>query len=157
VTLSFDDGFKTSSLRTADIFEKHGLHACINVVATAHPPGFVLPNEYHRWPVGDFGLWNELQFRGHEIMPHGFTHVDESKVALGQAKDLIQRCLDHFTTHLEGFESRKAVFNSPFNASTSAVEQWLGGEVLAFRAGGPAINGYDNQATSPYPRSRTGR
>ena len=94
VTLSFDDGFKKSSLQTAEIYEKHGLKACINVIATAHLPGFVLPNEYHRWPVGDFGLWNELQARGHEIMPHGFKHVNKSQVPLHQATDLIQRCLD---------------------------------------------------------------
>ena len=105
VTLSFDDGFKKSSLRTAEIYEKHGLHACINVIATAHLPGFVLPNEYHRWPVGDFGLWNELQSRGHEIMPHGFKHVDKSKVPLEEAKDLIQRCLDYFTKELKGFRA----------------------------------------------------
>ena len=30
VTLSFDDGFKKSSLRTAEIYEKHKLSACIN-------------------------------------------------------------------------------------------------------------------------------
>lgn len=114
VTLSFDDGFKKSSVRTADIFEKHGVHACINVIATAHLPGFVLPNEYHRWPVGDFGLWNELQSRGHEIMPHGFAHIDKSKVALGQAKDLIQRCLDYFARELKGFDRRRpsSIFHS---------------------------------------------
>jgi hypothetical protein len=48
VTFSFGDGFKKSSVRTADIFEKHGLHACINVIATARLPGSVLPNEYRR-------------------------------------------------------------------------------------------------------------
>jgi peptidoglycan/xylan/chitin deacetylase (PgdA/CDA1 family) len=140
VTLSFDDGFKKSSLRTAEIYEKHGVRACINVIATAHLPGFELPNEYHRWPVGDFGLWNELQSRGHEIMPHGFAHIDKSKVPLAQAKDLIRRCLDKFSTELKGFEPQKAVFNFPFNRSTSEVEQWLSGEVLAFRAGGAAVN-----------------
>jgi hypothetical protein len=51
VTLSFDDGFKKSSIRTAEIYEKYKLSACINVIATAHLPDFVLPNEYHRWPV----------------------------------------------------------------------------------------------------------
>jgi peptidoglycan/xylan/chitin deacetylase (PgdA/CDA1 family) len=140
VTLSFDDGFRKSSLRTAEIYEKHGLRACINVIATAHQPGFVLPNEYHRWPVGDFGLWNELQSRGHEIMPHGFSHTNKSKVPIEQAKDLIQRCLDYFTKELKGFEAQKAVFNFPFNASNSEVERWLSGQVLAFRTGGLAIN-----------------
>ncbi|MCI0363213.1 MAG: hypothetical protein L0219_04980, partial [Phycisphaerales bacterium] len=43
-TLSFDDGFKKSSLRTAEIYEKYKLPACINVIATAHLPDFVLPN-----------------------------------------------------------------------------------------------------------------
>src|SRR6187402_1982635 len=63
VTLSFDDGFKKSSIRTAEIYEKYKLSACINVIATAHLPGFILPNEYHAKPVGDFVLWNELQDR----------------------------------------------------------------------------------------------
>jgi peptidoglycan/xylan/chitin deacetylase (PgdA/CDA1 family) len=140
VTLSFDDGFKKSSLQTAEIYEKYGLPACINVIATAHLPGFVLPNEYHRWPVGDFGLWNELQDRGHEIMPHGFKHVNKSQVPLHQATDLIQRCLDYFAKELKDFERRQAVFNFPFNASTPEVEEWLTQAVRAFRTGGPAIN-----------------
>ena len=36
VTLSFDDGFKKSSIKTAEIYEKYKLSACINVVASAH-------------------------------------------------------------------------------------------------------------------------
>src|SRR5688572_8010126 len=114
VTLSFDDGFKKSSLRTAEIFEKHKLPACINVIATAHLPGFVLPNEYHHWPVGDFGLWNELVARGHEVMPHGYMHANKREIPLAEAKDLIRRCLDYFAQHLKDFETSKAVFNFPF-------------------------------------------
>jgi peptidoglycan/xylan/chitin deacetylase (PgdA/CDA1 family) len=140
VTLSFDDGFKKSSIRTAEIFEKHNLTACINVIATAHLPDFVLPNEYHRWPVGDFHLWNELQERGHEIMPHGYKHANKRELPLAESQDLIRRCLDVFTKELKGFDAKKAVFNFPFNASTPAVEEWLAGQVLAFRTGGPAIN-----------------
>jgi peptidoglycan/xylan/chitin deacetylase (PgdA/CDA1 family) len=140
VTLSFDDGFKKSSIRTAEIFEKHKLPACINVIATAHLPGFVLPNEYHRWPVGDFELWNELQARGHEIMPHGYKHANKAQIPLQEAKDLIRRCLDHFVENLKDFDPSKAVFNFPFNASTPAVEKWLASAVMAFRTGGPAIN-----------------
>ena len=140
VTLSFDDGFKKSSLRTAEIFEKYKLPACINVIATAHLAGFVLPNEYHRWPVGDFGLWNELLARGHEIMPHGFKHADKSLVPLAEAKDLVRHCLEYFSEELTGFDPKRAVFNFPFNKSTPAVEEWLAGQVLAFRTGGPAIN-----------------
>ena len=145
VTLSFDDGFQKSSLQTAQIFEKYHLSACINVIATAHLPDFVLPNEYHRWPVGDFGLWNELQARGHEIMPHGYKHTDKSKLPLAEAQDLIRRCLDYFSKELKGFEPQKAVFNFPFNASTPAIEEWLAGQVMAFRTGGPPINPMPNR------------
>jgi peptidoglycan/xylan/chitin deacetylase (PgdA/CDA1 family) len=140
VTLSFDDGFKKSSLRTAETFEKYKLPACINVIATAHLPDFVLPNEYHRWPVGDFGLWNELQSRGHEIMPHGYKHANKRELPLAEAKDLIGRCLDYFAKHLKDFDAQKSVFNFPFNASSPEVEEWLSRQVMAFRTGGPAIN-----------------
>jgi peptidoglycan/xylan/chitin deacetylase (PgdA/CDA1 family) len=101
---------------------------------------FPLPNEYHRWPVGDFGLWNELAARGHEIMPHGYKHANKREIPLVEAKDLIRRCLDYFAQQLKDFSAEKAVFNFPFNASTPAVEEWLAGEVMAFRTGGPAIN-----------------
>jgi peptidoglycan/xylan/chitin deacetylase (PgdA/CDA1 family) len=139
-TLSFDDGFKKSSQLTAEIYEKHKLSACINVIATAHLPDFVLPNEYHRWPVGDFTLWNELQSRGHEIMPHGYKHANEKELPFAESKDLIRRCLDYFSEHLMGFEPKKAVFNFPFNASTPELEQWLPDQVMAFRTGGPIVN-----------------
>ena len=36
VTLSFDDGFKKSFIRTSEIFEKYKLSACLNVIATGH-------------------------------------------------------------------------------------------------------------------------
>jgi peptidoglycan/xylan/chitin deacetylase (PgdA/CDA1 family) len=86
ITLSFDDGFRKSSLETAKIFEKHGLSACINVIATAHRDDFVLPNDYHRFPAGDFGLWNELVARGHEVMPHGYKHQNLTEVPLQVAR-----------------------------------------------------------------------
>ena len=140
ITLSFDDGFKKSSLRTAEIYEKYELPACINVIATAHLPDFVLPNEYHRWPVGDFGFWNELQSRGHEIMPHGYKHANKRELPLAEAKDLIRRCLDYFSKELKGFDPKKSVFNFPFNASTPELENWLPSQVMAFRTGGPAVN-----------------
>ncbi len=139
-TLSFDDGFKKSSIRTAEIYEKYKLSACINVIATAHLPGFVLPNEYHDWPVGDFGLWNELQSRGHEIMTHGYKHANKKELPLMEAQDLIRRCNDYFSNHLKGFDPKKSVFNFPFNASTPALEQWLPSQVMAFRTGGPPVN-----------------
>ncbi|KPL21511.1 MAG: hypothetical protein AMS23_09210 [Bacteroides sp. SM1_62] len=138
--MSFDDGFKKSSLKTAEIYERYGLSACINVIATAHLKNFELPNEYHRWPVGDFGLWNELQQRGHEIMPHGYMHANLSQVSFEKAKDLILRCLDVFSRELKGFEPQNSVFNFPYNASTPELEEWLPTQVRAFRTSGDAIN-----------------
>lgn len=140
VTLSFDDGFRKSCLRVAEIYESFGLSACLNVIATAHQPGFVLPNEYHKWPVGDFRLWNELQARGHEIMPHGYKHANLKELPLAESQDLIRRCLDVFAEELQGFRLDRAVFNFPYNASTTELETWLGSQVMAYRTAGPAIN-----------------
>jgi peptidoglycan/xylan/chitin deacetylase (PgdA/CDA1 family) len=140
ITLSFDDGFLKSSLKTVEIYEKYGLSACINVIATAHLKTFKLPNEYHKWAVGDFGIWNELQERGHEIMPHGYMHQNLSQISFEKAKDLIMRCLDFFSKELKGFEPANSVFNFPYNASTPELEDWLPTQVKGFRTGGEAIN-----------------
>jgi peptidoglycan/xylan/chitin deacetylase (PgdA/CDA1 family) len=77
VTLSFDDGFERSSIRTAEIFERHGLLAELNVLASQD----VVPEEkwHNRWRKGDFGLWNELSARGHYLMPHGYRHVNKPR------------------------------------------------------------------------------
>jgi peptidoglycan/xylan/chitin deacetylase (PgdA/CDA1 family) len=139
VTLSFDDGFRRSSIKTAEIYEKHKLSACINIVASAHTRGF-RPPDYPEVPRADFGLWNELKARGHEIMPHGYRHANKRGLPLAQAKDLILRCLDLFDKELKGFDRRRAVFNFPYNASTPELEEWLPTQVLAFRTGGGAIN-----------------
>ncbi len=136
VTLSFDDGFKKSFLRTAEIYEKHKLSACLNVVAAGLPQDAYIRNS----PLGDFKLWNELQKRGHEIMPHGYRHENLQKLPIDEAKDLIRRCLDVFAEKLEGFEPKRAVFNFPYNASSPELEKWLPTQVRAFRTGGGAIN-----------------
>ena len=140
ITLSFDDGFEKSSIKTAEIFEKYGLSACINVIATAHLQNFAMPNEYHAWKVGDFQLWNELKSRGHEIMPHSYDHKNLAEMPLEQAKESILKCLDVFNAELKGFDAKKAVYNFAYNASTPEIEEWLGTQVMAFRTGGPAFN-----------------
>lgn len=147
VTLSFDDGFKRSSIRTAEIYEKYHLSACINVIASAHYNTFKPPNEYHKWSAGDFGLWNELKARGHEIMPHGYDHSNLSQMELSKAKDQIMRCFDVFSKELNGFDPKESVFNFPYNASTPELENWLAEQVKAFRTGGDPINPlpYKNQ------------
>jgi peptidoglycan/xylan/chitin deacetylase (PgdA/CDA1 family) len=138
VTLSFDDGFDCSSRKTAEIFERFGLSAAINVVARGH---LGEPDEpwHTRWPKGDFGLWNELQARGHEIMPHGLAHVNKANVPLEAGRQLIEACLELFARDLDGFDASRAVFAFPYNASTPELEEWLAGVVRGFRTGGNPI------------------
>lgn len=145
ITLSFDDGFKKSSIRTAEIFEKHHLKACINVIATAHLQDYKVQDDYQHQTVGDFGLWNELAGRGHEIMMHGYRHDHLDQMSAYEAKDLILKCIDYFAGHLNGFDAGKSIFNFPYNASTPELESWLPGQVMAFRTGGPAINSLPHQ------------
>ncbi len=140
ITLSFDDGFEKSSIKTAEIFEKYGLSACINVIATAHLENWNRPKEYHNWKAGDFQLWNDLKSRGHEIMPHSYDHQNLAEMPLEQAKESILKCLDVFNEELKGFDAKKAVYNFAYNASTPEIEEWLGTQVMAFRTGGPVFN-----------------
>jgi len=140
ITLSFDDGFEKSSHRTAQIYEKYGYSACINVIATAHRKNFRLPNEYHGWPVGDFSLWNELKQRGHEIMPHGYKHANLGEMPLKSAKNLVNKCIGVFERNLEGFDAGNSVFNLPFNSSTPALEEWLVTKFRIIRTHGGAVN-----------------
>lgn len=137
VSLSLDDGFRKSTIKTAEIYERYGLKACFNVVAMGGEPGFCFPN-YGPTPaglLGDFGLYNELVARGHEVAPHGYAHLNKSKMKLEDAKESILRCLDVFQEKLAGFEAKKCVFNFPYNATTPELLAWLPSVVRATRGG----------------------
>lgn len=141
VSLSFDDGFKKSFLRIARIYEKFSLSACFNVIASAHMPGNQVRDDYMKQELfGDFGVWNELLDRGHEIMPHGYQHAHLASLPLEEAKGLIRKSLDLFSRELRGFDPRKAVFNFPYNESSPELEDWLPSVVMAFRTRGSIIN-----------------
>jgi len=135
VTLSWDDGFRASSAKIAEIYEKFGLRADFNIVASFH-----LKNTAESGPVfGDFGWWNELQARGHFIHPHGLDHSNKAQLPLAEAQEKIRACLEIFGRELDGFDPARAVFAFPYNQSTPQVESWLAGEVCAFRTDGSAI------------------
>jgi len=140
VSLSFDDGFEKSNLQIADIYEKFGLSACFNVLAREEVDGEKVNDPYHNWTKGDFKLWNELQARGHEIMPHGLIHHNLANMPLADAQRSITRCLEIFAQELENFQVEQAVYNFAYNASTADIEAWLPSLVKAFRTGGDAIN-----------------
>jgi peptidoglycan/xylan/chitin deacetylase (PgdA/CDA1 family) len=40
ITFSFDDGFRKSFLKLADIHEEYGLKACLNIIASGAHAGF---------------------------------------------------------------------------------------------------------------------
>ena len=141
VSLSFDDGFRKSFIRIAEIYEKFGLSACFNIIASAHMPGNQVRDDYMKQEsFGDFGVWNELQDRGHEIMPHGYQHAHLASLPLEEAKGLILKCLDVFSKELRGFDPKKAVFNFPYNESSPELEEWLPSVVMAYRTRGGIIN-----------------
>jgi peptidoglycan/xylan/chitin deacetylase (PgdA/CDA1 family) len=145
LTISWDDGFLKSSLKTAEIFEKFGLRTEFNIVATANLPDNALPADMHpeaRWggAYGDFGLWNELQARGHAIQPHGYKHANKAKLHFDEARGLILKCLEIFCSQLEEFDPAQTIFAFPYNDSTPDLEAWLPSVVRAFRTKGSAIN-----------------
>jgi peptidoglycan/xylan/chitin deacetylase (PgdA/CDA1 family) len=136
ITLSFDDGFVASNLKIAALYEQHGLSACFNVVAEH----IAAPTPYMACAgtgPDHFGLWNALQARGHEIMPHGLRHENYAALPLSEAQASVMRCLEIFTEKLAGFDPRQAVFNMPYNASTPELDAWLATVVRAIRTSAP--------------------
>jgi len=152
LSLSFDDGFKKSFYKTADIHEEYGLKACLNIIASAHMSENGGPNEYHRDPVGNFNDWNALKQRGHEIMPHSWKHANLSQMHIGEAKELILKCLDYFEQNLDGFDTSKAVYNFAYNASTPELLDFILTKVRSARAGGWDILSNTMKA-NPFPKN----
>ena len=141
VSLSFDDGFRKSFIRTAEIYEKFGLSACFNVTAAGNRPESPIVDDYvSPGQLGDFSLWNELQQRGHEIMPHGHHHAHLDRLPFEEARKLISDNLDIFEAELKGWEAKRAVFNFPYNDATPELEAWITSRVRAYRCHGKMIN-----------------
>ncbi len=109
VSLSFDDGFEDSFLRVADIYERCGLTACLNIVATRPGPGYAEDVEgVPDLPLTNFALWNGLVARGHEIMPHSYCHKNLPGVSLETAAALIERGLQIIAANLDGYDASRA-------------------------------------------------
>lgn len=145
ITFSFDDGFKKSFLKAADIHEKFGLSGCFNVIASAHLPEFVEPDDYIKKELmGDFGTWNALKARGHEVMVHSWAHNNLGRLPFAEAKALVDRSLVYFEEHLDGFKRKDAIFNFPFNSSTPELEEYVLTQVRAIRSAG-------NWSKNPFP------
>ena len=137
ISLSFDDGFKKSFYRIAEIHENYGLKACLNVIATGHMKSF---NTEPKWIpqgiLGDFNDWNKLKARGHEIMPHTWEHLNLTEIPIEKAQENIEKCLNYFEENLDGYTSKEAVYNFAYNASTTELEDFVMTKVPATRTGG---------------------
>ncbi len=142
VTLSWDDGFRKSFHKTADIFEANGLRACFNVIATANEEDFqprvggkpdvgIVGN-----PMGTFTEWNALKRRGHEVMAHTYNHANLTEMPLDQAKADIDKCAAYFEKHLKGFKARDSVYNFAYNASTPELDAYVLTKFLVARTQG---------------------
>ncbi|MEN8194638.1 MAG: polysaccharide deacetylase family protein [Bacteroidota bacterium] len=137
LTLSFDDGFKKSFYKIAEIHKEYGLKACLNIIAAGHLPGF---NSDSKWMpqeiLGNFDDWNKLKSRGHEIMPHTWEHLKLTEIPVAHAKTNIDKCLDYFEKYLEGYKPSEAVYNFGYNASNTELEDHALQRVRAVRTGG---------------------
>ncbi len=137
ITFSFDDGFKKSFLKAAEIHERYGTSGCFNVIASGHLPSFKAVDDWILPELlGDFETWNNLLARGHEVMPHTWEHLNLTKVSLEHAKENIDKCLEYFEDNLDAYENENAIFNYAFCASTPEIEKYTLSKVRAVRTGG---------------------
>ncbi len=136
ITFSFDDGFKKSFYRAAEIHENYGLKACLNVIASGHFPNFKAIDQWIRPELlGNFKDWNHFVSRGHEVMPHTWEHLNLTKIPLDQAKANIDKCLAYFEKNLDGYQTEKAIYNYAFGASNKALDDFVMTRVWAARTG----------------------
>lgn len=151
ISFSFDDGFKKSFLKLANIHEEYGLKACLNVIASGHMPDFkqvddwILPEL-----MGDFDDWNRLVIRGHEVMPHSWEHNNLAKLDPFEAKQLIAKCIVYFNENLMRFKSEQAIFNFPFNSSNDELDQYA---LTLVRA----VRNWGDGEINPFPSKKSKR
>ena len=132
VGIIFDDGFVKSTLATAALFEEFKLPAVFAVVGE--------PGDWaSHIPKGDFGLWNELQQRGHIVQPHGLKHAKLDELPHEEAVDQVERCLAMFAGKLDGFDPARAIYMCAYNSSTPRLNDWLLRHVHALRQGGSGL------------------
>jgi peptidoglycan/xylan/chitin deacetylase (PgdA/CDA1 family) len=149
VTLSFDDGFRRSCFRVADIYESLGLRACFNVIATNSIPIGEAELETSR-KFGTWNDWNGLKARGHEVMPHTYDHQNLTQIPFKKACRLIDECTKAFDSHLNGFDVSKSVYNFAYNASTPELEAYALRTYRAVRTQGKTpINPIPNSRSRP--------
>lgn len=155
LSLSFDDGFKKSFYKVAEIHEYYGLKACLNVIATGHLKSFKTePKWIPQELLGDFEDWNALQGRGHVIMPHTWEHLNLVDIPLAQAKENIDRCLAYFEENLSGYSNSEGVYNFAYNSSNKELEDYALSKIMAIRTGGWLV--LEGDKKNPIPLEENG-
>jgi len=155
LTFSFDDGFKKSFFKVADIHENYGLKACFNTIATGHFKNFTVKDDWILPEIlGNFNDWNALKERGHEVMPHTWQHLNLTKIPLSQAKKNIDKCLDYFEANLHDYKAEEAIYNFAYNASNLELENHCLERVRAVRTGGRMT--LNQSGVNPLPEKKEG-
>ncbi len=151
LSLAFDDGFKKSFYRAAEIHENYGLSASLNVIASGHFPDFKAVDQWILPELlGDFNDWNKLKARGHEVMPHTWEHKNLTKLPLEDSKERMTKCFDYFQNNLDGYEDSTAVYNFAFNASNPDLDAFGLERVRAVRTAAGLV--LKDTILNPIPR-----
>lgn len=136
LTFSFDDGFKKSFYKIAEIHKEYNLKACLNVIAMGHVQGLVNDKFIPQDLLGNFDDWNKLKVMGHEVMPHTWDHKNLTEISLAEAKENLDKCFDYFEKNLDGYNAQNAVYNFAYNASNQDLDEYALKRVRAIRTGG---------------------
>lgn len=122
VSFCFDDGFLSSTEKTARLFETRGLRASFCIMAapdqsadTAH-----IGARFAEWP-----LWRDLHRRGHDIAPHGWAHERLDTLTHDAACASIERMFARFAAELPGFAAERAIFHTPYLSMPPPLVDWL--------------------------------
>ncbi len=145
VSLSFDDGFKKSFDKIAEIHERFGLRACLNVIAIGHTAEFDIGRlasggANTSVPLGNFDDWNKLKRRGHEVMAHTYDHARLTDLPIAQARELIDKCAAFFERNLDGFKTSESIYSFAYNASNAELDDYALSKFLGIRTRGGPVN-----------------
>ena len=150
LTLSFDDGFKKSFYKIAEMHKEYDVKACLNVIAMGHVPGFVNDRFIPQNILGNFDDWNKLRSMEHEVMPHTWDHKNLTEIPLSDAKENLDKCFDYFEKNLDGYNPKNVVYNFAYNASNQDLDEYALKRVRAIRTGGWLI--LQNTKLNPIPK-----
>jgi peptidoglycan/xylan/chitin deacetylase (PgdA/CDA1 family) len=130
VSFCFDDGFLSSTEKTAHLFETRDLRATFCVMAApdeSDDPAHV-DARFAGWP-----LLRDLRERGHDIAPHGWAHERLETLTHDAACSSIERMFARFAAEFPGFATERTIFHTPYLSMPPPLVDWLLGRCAAVR------------------------